>query len=148
MRTQKIGGNQVTSHLKTLEKFQFVRFLKISNQKSYFKFNSNPDYDEIKFYLRKDKVKSIIRLMKNNDSYVRPTNILKQLKMNYNTIKKYLKILEKLNLINVKTEKKTQSYILNHKNYNKTIKTLRLEKIKNCSGSLLKRRKKTIYDYY
>lgn len=126
MKSQNIGSNQALWHLDFLEKFQFIRSTNIGNQKLFFEFDMDSSYDEIQFYLKNEKIKNIISLMENHPSPFKTTNIKEKLKMNYNTVKKYLKILNDLNLVKVLKENNQSSYILDVANYHET-----LNKIKN-----------------
>ncbi|MFX1316050.1 MAG: hypothetical protein ACFE9T_09325, partial [Promethearchaeota archaeon] len=64
MKVLNIGSNHALWHLSCLEKFQFVRSKKINNHRIFFKFSSNPEYDELYFYLKKEIVQKIINFMK------------------------------------------------------------------------------------
>ena len=99
MKTLKIGSNQALWHLSCLEKFQFVRSIKINNQRIFFKFDSNPEYDSLYYYLKKQIVQKIIKFMKKEDKSLKITEIATGLKKNHTTIKKYINILEDLKLI-------------------------------------------------
>jgi len=112
MEFNQIGSNHAVWHLKYLEKFDFIRSKKIRNQKAYFKAEFEEKYDEIFFYLRNTKVKKIIKLLKEQTS-VNPTEISKKLNIHYNTIKKYLHILMKFNLLQEIDEEHKKEYLLN-----------------------------------
>ena len=103
-----------------LEKFQFIKSKTIGNQKAYFKYCIKSTDLDIFFYLRKEKIKHIIILLKENNAQtgLNPSYMSKQLSMHYNTIRKYLMILLELNLI-VKSRFKNQNkYILDIHTYN------------------------------
>ncbi len=120
-----MGGNQVLWHLTLLEKFQFVRCIKIENQKIFFDYKNDSKYDKLLFYLKNEKVKKIIEFIGETNSALKGTYLAENLKMNYNTAKKYLDILEELNLIKTTLESETKSYSLNNENYNKVLNEIR-----------------------
>ena len=121
MKFQNIGSNQAIWHLDFLEKFQFVRSVKLSNQKAFFDFKLDSSYDKVQFYLRNEKIEKIIDFMENNESALKATNISETLKMNYNTVKKYLKILNELQFIRILKENGQRSYILDFEIYRETL---------------------------
>ncbi len=125
MSALNIGGHIITWHLKFLEKFDCVRAKKIGNQKAYFKFDQDPDFDEFQFYLRHKKAKKIIELVQSNQSPITATEITQILKMNFNTTKKYLDILENLNILKKNVTKNKKYFIFNHDIYNKSLKVLK-----------------------
>ena len=87
MKTHNLGSNLALWHLSALEKFQFVRSKKIMNRCVFFKFDSDPKFDQLHYYLANDIVQSIIKLMK-NERPLKITEIVDSLKKNHNTIKK------------------------------------------------------------
>jgi len=119
MRALNIGSNQALWHLSCLEKFQFTRSRDIENQRIIFLYDSDPNLDEIYFYLNQDIVKEIIALMINEKESLKTSDISNQLKKNYNTIKKYLQILKRLNLISIEKDKKRTLFNLNYDEYDK-----------------------------
>jgi len=72
-----------------------------------------------------ESVQRIIDLMGKSESSLSPTKISKILKMNYNTAKKYLEVLNDLNMVTILNDNKTKSYSLNHENYTKTLEVLK-----------------------
>jgi len=126
MRDLNIGSNQVLWHLKFLEKFQFIRFMRIQNQKAFFKFELDNSNDKTYFYLRKEKIKKIIKLLENEKEALSCTKISNRLKFHYNTSKKYLEILSNLNLIKIarNDDNDNNYFILNSKNYYNILKSL------------------------
>ncbi|TFG18410.1 MAG: hypothetical protein EU531_00185 [Promethearchaeota archaeon] len=113
MNAIDIGSNQALWHLSCLEKFQFVRSRKFDNQRVFFNSDLNPEFDELYFYLRQNFIKEIINFMLEEKKDFKITEIANRLKKNYNTIKKYLKILQSLKLINVKKQNKKLLFSLN-----------------------------------
>lgn len=125
-RAFNIGSNQVLWHLKFLDKFQFIRFMKIQNQTAFFKFELDISNDKTYFYLRKKNVKKIIKLLENEREALSSTKISEKLKIHYNTTKKYLEVLSNLNLIIIvkKDDNDYNYFSLNYKNYYTILETL------------------------
>ena len=124
MKAHNLGSNLALWHLSALEKFQFVRSKKIRNQCIFFKFDSEPKYDELYYYLANDIVQSIISLMK-NERPLKITEIADSLKKNHNTIKKYLEALTNLKLVEIEKEISRNLYKLNKERYIKAVKLIR-----------------------
>ena len=125
MKTLNLGSNQALWHLSCLEKFQFVRSKKITNRRIFFRFDSNPNFDELNYYLRVKIVQKIILFMKNEKKALKITEIATGMKKNHNTIKKYLDVLIGLKLINTEKEKNRIGYKLDQENYKKARKVIR-----------------------
>ncbi len=125
MKALHIGSNHALWHLSCLEKFQFVRSKKINNRRVFFRFDSNPKFDELYYYFRTKIVQKIILFMKNEKKALRITEIATGMQKNHNTIKKYLDILINLKLIYIEKEKNRVSYKLNQENYTKARKGIR-----------------------
>ena len=106
MKALNIGSNHALWHLSCLEKFQFIRSRKINNQRLFFKFDSNPEFDKYYYYLNKEIIQHIINLLETESKGLKITEIANTLKKNHSTIKKYIKILKNLKLI--KTEKENK----------------------------------------
>ena len=119
-----LGSNHSSWHLTCLDKFEFIRAVKYGNQKAFFDFELDSSKDEVFFYFRKDKIKQIILLLESADSPLRPTAIAERLNTNFNTAKKYLEILVKLNILSMVNGNEKKSYILNRENYERTVKEL------------------------
>lgn len=109
----EIGSNHVIWHLKWLEKFEFIRSVRLRNQKAYFNSKFDTKYDEIFFYLRNAKVKKIIKLLRKQSSSMNATNISDNLSIHYTTVKKYMNILQKFNLLMEVDEEHKRKYLLN-----------------------------------
>ncbi|MFX1358696.1 MAG: hypothetical protein ACFFA8_15635 [Promethearchaeota archaeon] len=124
MRAINIGSNQALWHLSCLEKFQFTRSRKIENQRIIFHFESNPEFDELYYYLNQDITKQIIEFMKRENKKLKLTDIATQLKKNYNTIKKYLNILSDLKIVKTEKENKKTIFMLDLDRYQNLIKSM------------------------
>ncbi len=121
MKTHNLGSNLALWHLSGLEKFQFVRSKKIRNRCVFFKFDSDPKFDQLHYYLANNIVQSIIKLMK-NERPLKITEIVDSLKKNHNTVKKYLDALTNLKLVEIEKEKSRNLYKLNKERYLKAEK--------------------------
>ncbi len=121
MKMHNLGSNLALWHLSALEKFQFVRSKKIRNRCIFFKFDSDPKFDQLHYYLANDIVQAIIELMK-NERPLKITEIVDSLKKNHNTIKKYLDALTELKLVEIEKEKSRNLYKLNKERYLKAEK--------------------------
>ncbi|MFX1344680.1 MAG: hypothetical protein ACFFAI_06210 [Promethearchaeota archaeon] len=119
MKVLQIGSNQALWHLSCLEKFQFVRSKQINNHRIFFKFDSNPKYDKLYYYLRKKILQEIINFMEQENKTLKITEIATGLKKNHNTIKKYLNVLTDLKLVNIEKDNKRKLFKFNIKNYTK-----------------------------
>jgi len=124
MNSLNIGSNQALWHLSCLEKFRFVRSKKINNRRIIFKYDSNPELDELYYYLNLAIVQEIINFIKKEDKALKITEIATSLKKNHNIIKKYLYVLKKLKLIKIEKEKKRITFKLDTNKYSKVRKTI------------------------
>ena len=124
MNALNIGSNQALWHLSCLEKFRFVRSKKINNRRIIFKYDSNPELDELYYYLNLAIIQEIINFMKKEDKALKITEIATSLKKNHNIIKKYLYVLKKLKLIKIEKEKKRITFKLDTEKYSKVKKTI------------------------
>jgi predicted transcriptional regulator len=124
MKAINIGSNQALWHLSCLEKFQFTRSRKIDNQRIVFEYDSNPELDELYYYLNQDIVQDIIELMKRENKKIKLTKIAKELKKNYSTVKKYLKILINLKIIKAEKDNKRVLFKLDLDKYQNVTKSI------------------------
>ncbi|MBY9020675.1 MAG: hypothetical protein KGD67_06440 [Candidatus Lokiarchaeota archaeon] len=124
MKAINIGSNQALWHLSVLEKFRFTRSKKIENQRIVFEFDSNPEVDELYYYLKQEIVGDIIILLRKEKSSFKTTEIASDLKRNYNTVKKYLEILKKLKIVKVEKNKKRVLYRLDIEKYDNLKKSI------------------------
>jgi len=125
MRNQKLGSNLALWHLSCLEKFQFIRSKKIGNRNVFFKFDSNPKFDELHYYMRSKVVQTILKFMVNENKALKITEIADGLKKNHNTIKKYLETLTNLKLVEIEKEKSRNLYKINQERFLKAVKLVR-----------------------
>jgi len=125
MKALNIGSNQVLWHLSCLEKFRFIRSKKINNRKIIFNYDSNPEFDELYYYLKLNIVQEMINFMEKENKALKVTEIATSLKKNHNIIKKYLSILKSLKLIKIKKDKKRVTFKLDIEEYSKVRKTIK-----------------------
>ena len=121
MKAHNLGSNLALWHLSALEKFQFIRSKKIRNRCIFFKFDSDPNFDNLHYYMANEIAQSIITLLK-NEKILKITEIADELKKNHNTIKRYLEALIKLKLVEIEKEKSRNLYKLNEQSYIKAVK--------------------------
>jgi predicted transcriptional regulator len=112
-----LGSNQALWHLRTLSDFEFIRMVKIGNQKAMFNFKLDKNNDNVIFHLRNEKIQEIIALLIKSNEPLKPTKISEILNIHYNTVKKYLNILLKFNLILKVNGNKKKRYKLNNTVY-------------------------------
>jgi len=124
MKAINLGANQLLWHLSVLEKFRFTRSKKIENQRIVFEFDSNPEVDELYFYLKQEIVGDIIILLRKEKSSFKTAEIASDLKRNYNTVKKYLEILKNLKIVKVEKNKKRVLYRLDIEKYDNLKKSI------------------------
>jgi len=124
MKAINVGANQALWHISCLEKFRFTRSKKINNQRIIFEFDSNSDLDELYFYLKQDVVRDIINLLKKEGNSFKITEIASILKRNYNTVKKYLEILQNMKIIKIEKNKKRVLYRLDLEKYDNIRKSI------------------------
>ena len=117
MKAINIGSNQALWHLSCLEKFRFTRSKKMDNQRIIFTYESNPKFDKHIFYLKHDIIREIINFMEKEDKKFKITEIATGLKKNYNSIKKYLKVLLDLELVKIEKDKKSNVFKLDKEKY-------------------------------
>jgi predicted transcriptional regulator len=124
MKAINIGSNQVLWHLSCLEKFRFTRSKKIENQRIIFDYDTNSDLDELYYYLKQDTVQDIINLLKKEGNSFKITEIASVIKRNYNTVKKYLEILQNLNVIKIEKDKKRVLFRIDSEKYESIRKSI------------------------
>ena len=124
MKALNIGSNQALWHLSCLEKFRFIRSKKINNRKIIFNYHSNPEFDELYYYLKLNIVQEIINFMKKENKALKVTEIATSLKKNHNIIKKYLDILKSLKLVKIEKDKKRFTFKLDIEKYSQVRKTI------------------------
>ncbi|MFX0047125.1 MAG: hypothetical protein ACFE8G_03050 [Candidatus Hermodarchaeota archaeon] len=105
----------VVWHLNMLIKFDFIRKEIFENHEIYF--NATEVFDDIvsKYFTSKEKSREIIHYLKNDDIGVTKTTLSQELSMHMDTIAKYLKLLEKYDVIVKKKIDNRNLYFLKEK---------------------------------
>ncbi|MBN1215320.1 MAG: hypothetical protein JXA99_07725 [Candidatus Lokiarchaeota archaeon] len=109
-------------HIDMLIKFNLIQELKVYSKKLYFDLNINKELKELYYLLSNKKSNNIIQYLKSNDLGTTIYQITKELKMHFNTVKKYLSKLEENNLIVLKKCSDKKLYFLNFKLIEEIIK--------------------------
>ncbi len=128
IQLEGVSNHQVVWHLTFLEKYEFIRVKKFGNQKAYFLQQSDDSLDNLKYYLRHEKVKKILKSIENITDEITPTTIKQLHGMNFNTAKKYLEILDELDIVKKKSLDSRIIYILDKKQYTNALKTIKKSK--------------------
>jgi len=107
-----LSNHVVVWHLSILEKFDFIRKIKIDNIDIYFE--SSLDFKKIKKYyiFSREKFKKIIQYLRINDTGNTKTKLSMKLKMHNKTITKCLNILLELNIISCRRKSSKILYFL------------------------------------
>ncbi|MFX0032123.1 MAG: hypothetical protein ACFE8E_13030 [Candidatus Hodarchaeota archaeon] len=105
----EISSHVVVWHLNILLKFGFIKKEKIENRDAYY----TPDIDKQRFqqlhYIYKAKSQKIIYYLKENNIGISKTQISSDLNMHINTVNKYLKVLNNVDII---TKEKLSNSVL------------------------------------
>lgn len=109
----EMSNHVVVWHLNILLKFNFIKKEKIENHAIYFDSKFNLKNSKLKYITSKEKSKIIIEYFRKNDFGITKTQLSKDLKMHPNTVSKYLKSFEQLNIIKKKKVSKRTIYFLN-----------------------------------
>ncbi|MHA2037030.1 MAG: HTH domain-containing protein [Promethearchaeota archaeon] len=112
LKELNISNHVVVWHLNVLHKFNFIQKEKLENHDVYFDINFDIKHSKFAYVTLKDKSKKIINFLKNNDYGVTKTQLSKNLKIHPNTISKYLKLLEQLNVVVKKKVSKRVIYFV------------------------------------
>jgi len=104
-------------HLKILLKFNFIRNKIIDKHDVFFNINLEENYDELYYFASKEKPRLIIEYLLENPEGATKTRLSRELTMHSTTISKYLKRLEKLNLLQKKKSSIKTIYFLNEQIY-------------------------------
>ena len=86
-------------HLNMLVKFEIVRETQINHKKIYFDSDIPLEFEELYYLLSNKKCSKIIDYLKSNDLGSTMHQISKNLRMHFNTVKKYLKEIDSKNLL-------------------------------------------------
>ena len=113
MKKLNMSSHVVTWHLNILQEFNYIKKTTIENHDIYFEVKMDLDDAIVRFYLKNKKCKKIIEHLKSNYLGDSKTSMARNLNMHPNTVKKYIDILEDLEIL-LKTEaSNTTLYLLN-----------------------------------
>ncbi len=93
------SNHVVVWHISILIKFNYIRKRIFDKHEIFFESSVDPQEAKWHFYLSLEKIKLIIQYFRNRNTGITKTKLSRELKMHLNTIKKYLRILQKLKLI-------------------------------------------------
>lgn len=113
IRELQISNHVVVWHLNMLLKFNFIKKEKYENHYAYFDSNFNVKNSKFRYITSKEKSKRIIKYLKYYDFGITKTQLSIDLKMHFNTVSKYLKMLEQFNIVIKKKVSKRIIYFLN-----------------------------------
>jgi len=99
IRALEYSNHIVVWHLKILLKFNFIKKEKFENHDIYFDSDYNLKNKKLKYLTSQEKSSKIIEYLKKFDYGITRTQLAKELKMHVNTIKKYLEMLEQVNIV-------------------------------------------------
>ncbi len=99
MSELKISNYEIFWHLKMLKKFDFISKEKIQGHDAFFASETIPKEMEKQFIINKPKSKQIIHYLKRNNIGVTKTRIADDLSMHFNTVAKYLKLLQNIDIV-------------------------------------------------
>ena len=116
-RELKLSNYILAWHLKILLRFEFIRNKTIHNHETFFNFEMPIKYDDILFFISKEKVEKIIKYLLDFQEGVSKTKISKELKMHSSTVTKYLTTLENMKIINSKKLSNKTIFFLNERYY-------------------------------
>ncbi|MHA2008734.1 MAG: hypothetical protein ACXABO_16150 [Promethearchaeota archaeon] len=110
-----MSNHVVVWHLNILLKFNYIQMEKIENHEIYFDSKFNLKNSKLKYITSKEKSKLIIDYFRKNDFGITKTQLSKDLRMHPNTVTKYLKSFEQLNIVKKKKVSKRIIYFLNER---------------------------------
>ncbi len=95
----KMSNHIITWHLKMLVEFNYIDKANLENHIIFFDSNLNLIDAKRAYYMRNERVKSILDYLEENNTGLTRSYLSKNLKMHLNTITKYINIIEDLGLI-------------------------------------------------
>jgi predicted transcriptional regulator len=95
----KVNNKVIVWHIRMLEKFGFIK--RKFFDKRFIYFDSQMNFDQVKplYYMSKEKCKQIFTYLQYNNTGVTKTKIAEDLNMHFNTVTRYLVVLESIDLI-------------------------------------------------
>ncbi|MHA1149060.1 MAG: winged helix-turn-helix transcriptional regulator [Promethearchaeota archaeon] len=115
LKQLNIANHVVVWHLNMLEKFNLIKKASIDNREIYFESKMNLEMVKPLYYLSNKKVELIIDYIESNPGTSK-TSLSENVGIHFNTVSKYLKILEKYDIVNKKGKSRRNIYFLNHEN--------------------------------
>ncbi|MFW9968563.1 MAG: hypothetical protein ACFFDF_00080 [Candidatus Odinarchaeota archaeon] len=103
------NNNVVIWHLEMLIKFNYIKKFKFMNKHLYCESNCEFKDAKISYITSKNSSKKIINYLKNKEEGANKTKITSKLNMHYNTVSKYIDLLEEFNII-IKIDSKKNIY--------------------------------------
>ena len=94
-----MGSHLVVWHVDILLEFNFINMIEEDNHELYFNPQIKPEMARIIYYMTNDKSKKILDYLKANNTGITKTEISKNLEMHPSTVKKYITILKKHQLV-------------------------------------------------
>ncbi|MFX0059264.1 MAG: hypothetical protein ACFE85_08990 [Candidatus Hodarchaeota archaeon] len=117
VRELKLSNHVVVWHLNILLKFKFIQKEVIGKHEIYFDANKDFKDFELYYFTSKEKSQKIIKYLKQNNIGITKTQLSEELHMHISTTDKYLKDLEKFNVIVKEKTSNKVLYFLNDKKY-------------------------------
>jgi predicted transcriptional regulator len=114
-----LSNHIIVWHIEMLEKFQLIDKKTIDDHDVYFGADQEIEDPKIYYFLAKTKSQDIIRYLKRSHKGLPKTHIAKELNMHYNTLTKYINILENFGIISKKELPNKTLYFLNKGRYEK-----------------------------
>jgi predicted transcriptional regulator len=99
MKKLQISNYEIYWHLTMLEKFDFIKRGDIDGHDAYFATKRLPKEMYKQYIINKPKSKQIVEYLKQNNIGVTKTKIAGDLSMHFNTVSKYLKLLQDIDII-------------------------------------------------
>lgn len=99
IRALEYSNHIVVWHLEILSKFNFIKKEKFENHDIYFGSDYNLKNKKLRYLTSQEKSSKIIEYLKKFDYGITRTHLAKELKMHVNTVKKYLEMLEQVNIV-------------------------------------------------
>lgn len=116
-KTLNLGNYILGWHIKMLLKFNYIRSKEIDKHEVFFDINLEDNFDELYYFISKEKSQIIISFLIKNPEGTTKTRISRELKIHPKTTSKYINSLEVLNLLLKKKESKKTLYFLNESLY-------------------------------
>lgn len=109
-----ISNYEVYWHLNMLKKFGFVQMGKVQGHTTFYAIDSPPNDLKVEFLKNRKSSKKILDYLRKNNIGVTKTQISEDLSMHFNTVVKYLKLLEDSELITREKISNKHLYFLNN----------------------------------